>query len=232
MTVLIQAGRSAVRCARLIVRRQLHLRHDQVGKEISLPDGRTYVVFRESTRDDPIVSDAGDVGGLVPPAHDPAGRSNASMALRAPLPPEHIVVRRVRRVSGEALDGEPDDIRLRGPVFMAIRRRSRGVPANTSPPSCGHSRPSDRSGTRLFANRRSTATSAMYDERERVRQDSSASDQGRNHARQSRRRATRKYRRPMLPAMGRSAEPGSLPLLPRHPTHPSLRLLATRPERP
>jgi hypothetical protein len=35
----------------LLLRSQLHLRSNRVGDRVSLPDGRTFTVFRESTRD-------------------------------------------------------------------------------------------------------------------------------------------------------------------------------------
>jgi hypothetical protein len=52
-TVLRQAAVCAARCARLLVGGRLHLRAARVGSEMRFPDGRAFVVFRESTCDRP-----------------------------------------------------------------------------------------------------------------------------------------------------------------------------------
>lgn len=49
--LLHQVMGCAVRVARLLCARRLHIRHAHVGTEIALPDGRRYEVFRETTCD-------------------------------------------------------------------------------------------------------------------------------------------------------------------------------------
>jgi hypothetical protein len=46
-----QAALCAWRTVGLLARRQLHLRHEQIGATVAIPDGRTFLVFRESSRD-------------------------------------------------------------------------------------------------------------------------------------------------------------------------------------
>ncbi len=53
------ACRCAVRVVGLVVRGRLHLRHDLDDAEVPLPDGRRFVVFRETT------CDRGEVRGTV-----------------------------------------------------------------------------------------------------------------------------------------------------------------------
>src|SRR5205807_4823333 len=52
-TVVGDAFRCAARVGRLLVGRRLHLRRARIGMRASLPDERTYVVFRESCCDAP-----------------------------------------------------------------------------------------------------------------------------------------------------------------------------------
>ena len=49
--IVVQAVRCAVRAVVLLARRRLHLRADRVGDSVELPDGRRFVVFRESSCD-------------------------------------------------------------------------------------------------------------------------------------------------------------------------------------
>lgn len=49
--LLVQAGVCAGRTVGLLLRRQLHLRRSRVGSCATLPDGRSFRVFRESSRD-------------------------------------------------------------------------------------------------------------------------------------------------------------------------------------
>ena len=46
-----QAALCAWRTFGLLARRQLHLHHDRIGTTVVIPDGRKFVVFRESARD-------------------------------------------------------------------------------------------------------------------------------------------------------------------------------------
>jgi len=50
-TLLRDATKCAVRVFRLLAGRRLHLRTARIGSRVSLPDGRVFVVFRESTCD-------------------------------------------------------------------------------------------------------------------------------------------------------------------------------------
>ena len=52
--LLRDAARCAVRTLRLLAGRRLHLGTARVGARLALPDGHTYVVFRESTCDAPV----------------------------------------------------------------------------------------------------------------------------------------------------------------------------------
>jgi hypothetical protein len=48
---VVQAVLCAGRTAQLLFRRRLHLRRGRIGDRLALPDGRSFVVFRESIRD-------------------------------------------------------------------------------------------------------------------------------------------------------------------------------------
>lgn len=50
-SLIPQAVVCAARTARLLAARRLHLRRSRVGSTVALPDGRRYVVFRESSCD-------------------------------------------------------------------------------------------------------------------------------------------------------------------------------------
>jgi hypothetical protein len=115
---LVSATVCAVHCARLLAGRRLHRRAARVGSNLLFPDGRAYVVFRESTCDQPTSGKARDVGGVIPPARDTTRCSGATLAVRATLHREHPAVHRIRRVPRETLDVEPDDLRLCRFVFL------------------------------------------------------------------------------------------------------------------
>ena len=51
MTLVSDAARCAARVARLLANQSLHVPNTRLGSRVMLPDGRTYVVFRESTND-------------------------------------------------------------------------------------------------------------------------------------------------------------------------------------
>jgi hypothetical protein len=46
---MLQAFRCAVQVLRLLRDRRLHIRHVHVGSDVALPDGRRYIVFRETS---------------------------------------------------------------------------------------------------------------------------------------------------------------------------------------
>jgi hypothetical protein len=50
--VLLAAARCAAATVVLLARRNLHITRARVGRTIRLPDGRAFVVFRETSRDD------------------------------------------------------------------------------------------------------------------------------------------------------------------------------------
>jgi len=52
-SILGAALACAVRVVKLLVARQLHLRRDRLGAEVSIPDGRRFIVFRDTSRDGP-----------------------------------------------------------------------------------------------------------------------------------------------------------------------------------
>ena len=58
---VVQAVLCGIRTVQLLLRRRLHLRRRRVGDAVTLPDGRSFVVFRESACDDVDESESGHV---------------------------------------------------------------------------------------------------------------------------------------------------------------------------
>ena len=52
-SLLRLAAGCAVRVVKLLVERRLHFRRDRLGAEVSIPDGRRFIVFRDTSRDGP-----------------------------------------------------------------------------------------------------------------------------------------------------------------------------------
>jgi hypothetical protein len=85
--------RQLFRCAwsviGLLARRRLHRDPSTVGSTTALPDGRTFTIFRDTSRDEPATGEPVTLAVLVPPEGRAGRRADPPVDLRARVHPQH-----------------------------------------------------------------------------------------------------------------------------------------------